>query len=148
MGLLDRFDTDDGMHTIIEWMLRGLTEYRRQGLNPPESVRGATQAWSANSGTWLDGFVRDECSLGSGLRVPVEELKEAMLAYCDERGEEMMTMRAVNRYLMQLNVASRNSNNTRYYFGIGFNGAPPGARTGAETGTGTRTSGGGGFRLR
>lgn len=149
MGLLDRFATETGMHTIIEWMLRGLTEYRRQGLNPPASVRGASQAWSANSGTWLDGFVRDECVLGSGLRVPVNDLKEAMRAYCEEHGEEMMTMRAVNRYLKQLNVMSRNSNNTRYYFGIDR--APralPTGQKGAEAHPGTRTSGGGGFKLR
>ena len=72
-----------------------------------------------------------------------------MRAYCEEHGEEMMTMRAVNRYLKQLNVMSRNSNNTRYYFGIDR--APralPTGQKGAEARPGTRTSGGGGFKLR
>lgn len=122
MSLTERFATPDGMATIMRWMLRGLTMYRQQGLNPPECVRGATAAWCDNSGTWLDRFLRDECRLGSGLRTPVAELKEAMAAYCEAHGEEMMTMRAVNRYLMQSNVSNKATHGQRFYYGIEFKG--------------------------
>lgn len=45
---------------LLTWMLQGLAEYRDQGLNEPQSVQDATNAYKADQDT-VSRFVEDRC---------------------------------------------------------------------------------------
>lgn len=117
-GLVRELTTEDGLSTVFYWLLNGLREYKRQGLNPPQCVLDATRSWLEVSGTWLDDFIEERCEVGTGHRAPVNDFKEALEAYRVERDEEQIPMRTVNKFLARKNIVNRNFNNVRCYRGI------------------------------
>lgn len=63
---------------ILRWIVQGCLDWRRQGLDPPEAVRAATQAYKDESDTfksWLD----DRCDIAPNLSC------KASAAYADYR---------------------------------------------------------------
>ena len=124
MTLVDRFKGEDGMHTVLAWLLEGYQMYLERGLNPPECVRRATESWLVSSGTWLDRFIAERCVVSSEERCLVSDFKEAALAYCEEFGGDPMPVRKMNAYLQQLNVSNRPSHGKRFYRGVGLLPAP------------------------
>jgi len=48
---------------ILQWMIDGAAEYRQQGLNPPEAVRSATDAYFADQ-DMMQQWIADCCEVG------------------------------------------------------------------------------------
>lgn len=118
LGLVDRFKTPDGMHTVMRWLLQGYLAYREKGLMPPKSVRAATSNWLGVSKTWLDFFLQDMCELGSELRCPVSDFRDAAKTYCESTGEDFH-IQGVKNALRSMNIVDKKgTGGARYYLGM------------------------------
>ncbi|WP_165170661.1 phage/plasmid primase, P4 family [Adlercreutzia sp. ZJ242] len=118
LTLADRFKSPDGMYTVLTWMLEGYQMYLEEGLNPPECVVRATEAWLSVSKSWLQSFLDERCDLGSDRKCPVSEFKEAARAYCEAQGETFM-LRNMRNALESAGISSgRASDGSRVYKGV------------------------------
>ena len=124
LGLVDRFKTPDGMHTVLTWLLQGYLSYRDKGLDAPQSVREATGNWLGVSKSWLDFFLQERCETGSTLRCTVSDFNDAARAFCEQIGEDFQ-LRGVKAALKSMNIVQgRGTGGQRYYKGLALLPAP------------------------
>lgn len=120
-GLKARFRTEDGMRTVLEWLLNGYLMYRERGLEEPASVRAATDAYAGVGGSTLARFVDECCEVRGGGRLDVPDFNAAYKAFCEELDEPALSAAKVRREFEQRGIAKRMSHGTRYYAGIALN---------------------------
>lgn len=119
--LWETITSEDGLHTILEWLVSGYLDYEERGsLEPPRCVTAATEAWLSVSGTWLDRFVEDMLVRNASERVDVDTLKSLMRAWLDaeDRTDEMMPMQSVNKYLEAAGIYRKRPHGKTTYIGI------------------------------
>lgn len=81
---------------ILNWLLDGAAEYCRRGLDPPESVRVATEHYRQDSDP-LGRFLADRTERIGGERVQASVLFSAFLAWCKANGEREWTATGFGR---------------------------------------------------
>lgn len=114
-----RFATDNGRFTVLRWLMEGYAEYRERGLDEPASVLRATREYASASGTTIDKFVRQLCTLRSGTRTENGALKEAYRAFCEGvLGEAPMTAQKMGKALALYGVSKQRSDGRDYWRGI------------------------------
>ena len=114
-----RFATERGKFTVLRWLLDGYAEYCERGLDEPESVRRATAEYASASGTTIDKFVRQCCTLKAGSRCENGALKEAYKAFCEGvLGEPPMTAQKMGKALAHYGVSKMRSHGTDWWLGI------------------------------
>lgn len=118
--LKDRFLTEDGMHTVLEWLIEGYLMYCERGLDAPESVRKATEAYANVGGSSLRRFVDSRCVIGSGAKVENNALKAAYTAFCEEIGDEPLTAQKMRKEFELMSVYKKRSNGRDFWVGIGL----------------------------
>jgi putative DNA primase/helicase len=70
---------------ILAWMVDGCLEWQRRGLEPPQSVRAATDQYRAESDPIAD-FLRDRCATGPELIARAGELYLAYQSWAVKQG--------------------------------------------------------------
>ena len=70
---------------ILNWCLEGLRMLNTQGLNPPESVRLATESYRRTNDK-LGRFIDDELEAGPGFQAIMTEVYERYRAWCETNG--------------------------------------------------------------
>ncbi len=113
--LKDRFKTERGMFTILNWLWKGYLDYCDQGLNPPLIVTQASEQLKLISGTDFDKFVKDCLRNVTGAEVAREEFKNAYFSWCEENGVDVMSMIKVNKQLENRGFGRRRSNGIDWY---------------------------------
>ena len=114
-----RFATDNGRFTVLRWLMEGYLDYRERGLDEPPCVLRATREYASASGTTIDKFVRQHCTLRSGSRTENGTFKEAYRAFCEGvLGEPPMTAQKMGRALALYGVSKQRSNGSDYWRGI------------------------------
>ncbi|MFC1888845.1 phage/plasmid primase, P4 family [Thermodesulfobacteriota bacterium] len=68
---------------ILAWAVRGCLEWQRRGLESPESVKSATEAYQAESDPLAD-FLDERCVLGPEYKAQASLLFSAYQSWCDE----------------------------------------------------------------
>lgn len=76
---------------ILRWAMEGFAEYALEGLNPPEKVLQATQAYLDEQDT-VGGWLKDECVLGSGW-ASSKDIYASWARWCGENGIHPKSMR-------------------------------------------------------
>ena len=82
---------------VLAWIIQGAVAYFRDGLQPPEAVRAATEAYKSSQDT-VGQFLAARCDLYPGNRhytVPVTDLRQAYHIWCVEEGLEPVKGRAL-----------------------------------------------------
>lgn len=97
----------DELPGILAWSVRGCLEWQRVGLDEPETVSAATEAYRAESDTFGQ-FLRERCVLGPEERMPRRDLREEYQAWSQEIGAHPLGARAMAERLRQLNVRAMN----------------------------------------
>ncbi len=70
---------------ILAWMVRWCLEWQRRGLEPPASVKAATEAYRLESDPLAD-FIADRCEVGATLTVSAGDLYKSYKAWADDQG--------------------------------------------------------------
>jgi P4 family phage/plasmid primase-like protien len=77
---------------VLAWIVRGCTEWLREGLKAPEEVRQATRAYRAEMDV-LAAFLADCCQRGEDEEAFAGELWGAWKRWCEETGERVGTQK-------------------------------------------------------
>ena len=87
---------------ILAWAVQGCMKWQDEGLQVPDLVRAATEAYRADNDPLKD-FVEDCCILTPAAIVPVVELRKAYETWCQENGQKFtISARNFNDRLREL----------------------------------------------
>jgi putative DNA primase/helicase len=103
---------------ILAWLVRGCLEWQRQGLNPPESVRAATNEYRDGEDT-LKTFLQDRCTEGPGQTVRADAFFKAYQAWTEGNGEQPVTSTKFGRYMGALFDFTKDRTG-KFYIGVGL----------------------------
>ncbi len=78
---------------ILAWAVEGCAEWQQIGLDPPDDVRAATDAYRRDMDV-LGGFISDRCTVSSDARATAGALYEAYLTWAHQAGEKAASRRA------------------------------------------------------
>jgi len=79
---------------ILGWIVQGAREYLEGGLNPPDTVRLATDEYRSSEdafGAWF----HECCELDSGAFTPTAKLRESYYEWAQQNGAESLTSNAL-----------------------------------------------------
>jgi putative DNA primase/helicase len=86
---------------ILAWLVRGCLEWQRVGLQPPESVRLATQGYQAEQDT-IAQFVEETCKMDRGAEARANDLYQDYLYWCEKNHLRPVKSNAFGRRLSKL----------------------------------------------
>jgi putative DNA primase/helicase len=104
---------------ILRWAVEGCLMWQRDGLNPPDIVKAATEQYQIEMDA-LGDFITDCCILRHDATVTATALWNAYMDWCKENGEKY----ALSRREFKLNLERKNlrqkRTNVRFWLGIGL----------------------------
>jgi phage/plasmid-associated DNA primase len=71
---------------ILAWMIEGCLEWQEQGLNPPDTVRKATDAYLANEDN-ISTWISERCILGGQHYATLVDLYASWKKWAEINGE-------------------------------------------------------------
>lgn len=83
---------------ILAWMIRGCLEWKRGGLQVPETVKTATKEYRGTQ-DHVGRFLADTCVAADHAHVTAKALRAGYEAWCAEQGERPWPAQAVGREL-------------------------------------------------
>ena len=101
---------------ILAWAVAGALLWQRDGLNPPEDVRAATDEYRRDSDV-IGAFLEDCCETGGGLEVAATELYQAYKRWAKESGEFELSQTSFGRRLEERGFGVRKSG-VKYRIGL------------------------------
>lgn len=75
---------------ILAWAVRGCIEWQRDGLQVPDRVRQATQAYRSDQDVMAQ-FIAERCEVAAALSTPGNKLYQAYKKWCDDENEHPIT---------------------------------------------------------
>lgn len=82
--LKDRLREKRELSGILNWCIEGLRLYRKEGLEPPEAVRSATNSYRTDSDK-IGNFI-NECLNKTGRNSKAKDIYDAYAKWCDDNG--------------------------------------------------------------
>jgi putative DNA primase/helicase len=111
---------------ILAWAVEGCLAWQREGLNPPDAVRSATEDYFAQEdamGRWLD----DCCELRPNAWEPTSTLWDSWKRWAAKNNEFEGTEKAFSQNLESHGLTRARKNSARIFRGITLRGASPAA---------------------
>ncbi|MDP2603322.1 MAG: phage/plasmid primase, P4 family [Deltaproteobacteria bacterium] len=103
---------------ILRWAVDGCLLWQKEGLEPPEPVKNATDEYRSEMDMVAD-FIAERCELVPGAKTPFKKLYEAYKAWCSINGEDSMSKKEFGRCLTERDLApDRNKTLGRFRMGI------------------------------
>jgi putative DNA primase/helicase len=103
---------------ILAWLVRGCLTWQKEGLNPPDIVRAATEDYKNDEDT-LGHFIDERCILGEACHVRAGELFQAWKAWAEINGSTYLSGKTFGTEIRRR--FSRDEDNAgKYYIGIGL----------------------------
>jgi P4 family phage/plasmid primase-like protien len=118
---------------ILRWAIAGCLAWQKQGLNPPKSVREASENYLEGEdalGQWLD----ERCILGGSALTPFDQLFQDWREWCEANGGPGWGGKALSKALDERGFHRRKSGSIRGFDGIALRPKPekPKASSGWE----------------
>jgi putative DNA primase/helicase len=111
---------------ILRWAIAGCLAWQKQGLNPPETVRVASQSYLEGEdvlGQWID----ERCEPGSVLDLtPFDDLYQDWKAWCEINGGPGWGGKALSKALDERGYQRSRDAKTRGFKGIKLRPKPGG----------------------
>ena len=82
--LKDKLRDKDELSGILNWCIKGLQLYRKEGLLPPKAVQNATEAYRSDSDK-IGNFI-NECLTKSDANSKAKDIYEVYVKWCDDNG--------------------------------------------------------------
>ena len=109
--------------SILGWMVEGCLQWQRDGLNPPECVKAATETYMQGQdvmGAWLE----ERCVMGANNRAKGPTLYKEWISWCEENNQYKNSQRAFLSALQERpNIRAKHTEYGNYYLGIGLPGS-------------------------
>ncbi len=102
---------------ILAWLVEGCLEWQEDGLGTCDAVERATQAYRTENDV-VGRFVAECCELGDDCRVLRKELRDALIAYCSDAGDDVPPPTTVGRWLTERGIRDSRLDGKRAYRGI------------------------------
>lgn len=83
-NLKDKLRDKNELSGILNWCIEGLRLYREQGLEPPNTVRNATETYRTDSDK-IGNFI-NECLAKTGKNSKAKDIYDAYVKWCENNG--------------------------------------------------------------
>lgn len=104
---------------ILRWAVEGCLMWQREGLNPPDVVRAATEEYKQEMDV-LNEFLEDRCIFRSDARVDNTDLWTAYIEWCEENKERYPLPRRTFNKELERHGLEQKRKHSRYWLGIGL----------------------------
>ena len=104
---------------ILRWAVEGCLMWQRDGLNPPDIVRAATEEYRQEMDV-LGEFIEDRCIIKDDARVNNADLWNAYMDWCEENKERYPLSRRDFKKELERRGLEQKRKRSRYYLGIGL----------------------------
>jgi putative DNA primase/helicase len=102
---------------ILRWAVDGCQMWQRQGLNPPEAIRAATNAYRECE-DFIAGFIEECCTVEAGARESATDLYAAYKHWTEIGGESLQSQKAFAERLIEKGFERVKSSGYKFYVGI------------------------------
>ena len=102
---------------ILNWLVDGLRALRTNGLNPPASVKGATDEFRRESDQIAE-FIENACEEIGNLSEAVSDMYRAYKEFCDEEEERPMSKKGFSQSLERRGYQRWRSGSERRILGL------------------------------
>ena len=102
---------------ILRWMVEGCIRMQQVGLEPPEDVRRATDAYRQGEDI-VGTFLEERCVVEADARCGKTELYKAYTAWAADAGERAIRMRDFRAYLLEHGFEEGRAKSRRFWSGI------------------------------
>jgi putative DNA primase/helicase len=108
---------------ILQWALKGLSEWRKTGLAPPDCVLQATRSYREDNDT-VGQWIESACVCEPKLRTSMRDLFDSYKSWCDDSSLESLHNASFGKELTRLGFKIHKSNKCNYRNGIGLKQPP------------------------
>jgi putative DNA primase/helicase len=105
------------MPGILAWLVRGCLKWRESGLDQPDEVLSATQAYRVEMDV-IGGFLKDKCVERSDLRESAATLYSSYKSWCEANGERALTQQRFGIALSDRGFARTRTRRARFWIGL------------------------------
>lgn len=102
---------------ILARIVRGCLAWQEEGLEPPESVKLATEAYQRASNP-LTEFIDERCSLDAKASIPKDDLHQTYLSYCATYKEKPLSKRQFGIYMKAKGFGDDRTKKARFWTGL------------------------------
>ncbi len=104
---------------ILNWLIDGLNELTKEGLEPvPRAVQAKTEAYRNENNT-LAQFIDEECSVDARSRVTVASFSDHFREYCARVGTRQPSKKVIHQMMTRAGYRSaRGAGGTRFWEGL------------------------------
>jgi putative DNA primase/helicase len=106
---------------VLNWAVTGCLAWQREGLDPPDVVRAATEAWR-HGADHVSRYLRERTVPETGARIGAAELLADFGAWCAAAGEQPVSPATFKERLTALGRVSRKTNRGHFWLGLRLRG--------------------------
>ncbi|WP_162559675.1 phage/plasmid primase, P4 family [Methylobacterium radiodurans] len=106
---------------VLNWAVAGCLAWQREGLEPPNVVRAATEAWR-HGADHVSRYLRERTVQDIGARVGATDLHSDFGAWCTAAGEQPVSLATFKARLIALGRVSRKTNKGHFWIGLRLRG--------------------------
>jgi len=104
---------------ILAWAVRGCMEWQKIGLDTPDSVTSATNAYQAESDT-LSSFIKECLVMVDVAETKASDLYGSYNTWCEDNGERAMSGTLFGRKLVERGFDKYQKRTGTFYIGVGI----------------------------
>jgi putative DNA primase/helicase len=104
---------------ILNWLIEGALRWRREGMNPPDDIRKATDEYQGEMDV-IGNFLK-ECTIQrAGATIRIRELFKAYQDWCDQNNEHACSERFLSLRLKEMGFKQSRTAEARFWDGVGL----------------------------
>jgi putative DNA primase/helicase len=104
---------------ILNWLLEGTAQWRREGLKAPPIILNATDEYRGEMDV-IGNFLKERCVQKTELSIRIRELYKAYSDWCDDNKEHAVSERFFTMRLKEMGYEQCRTAEARYWSGIGL----------------------------
>jgi len=104
---------------ILNWLLEGVANWKREGLVAPDAVLNATDEYRGEMDV-IGNFIKERCTAQAGLSIRIRELYRAYSDWCDDNNEHPVSERFFTMRLKDMGFEQCRTAEARFWSGLGL----------------------------
>ena len=109
---------------ILQWMIDGCLEWRKNGLAPPEAVEQATNAYFAAEDGYSD-WIADRCETSGAYQARSTQLFGSWRDWAEKAGQRIGDNKQLREEMERLGFPLKHTKTGNYYLGLRIREDPP-----------------------